>query len=174
MYTILERKNVPRIAEELPKVIFNVLADNDTDKSAFITDYPNAAPGTSIVVLSDEGVETKYVKQNDSDYVELVGSGSGGGGGGVEIFNSTYDSQTNILSVEETMSELIELFNSGKNILITIPEGIPSWVYPGTYLVLGISEYDGLYNLLTLASGNSGLNFNCENLSDYPQIWLGD
>ena len=113
MYTILERKNLPRIAEELPKVIFNVLADNDTDKSAFIADYPNAAPGTSIVVLSDEGVETKYIKQNDSDYVELVSSGGGGGGSSdisdeFFLLNITYDVEHESYNFEKTFAEIYD------------------------------------------------------------------
>lgn len=81
MYTIIDKKELPSTDgySKSGPVLFKVFADSADDVAVFDNNHPDASPGSVITVLSGEGEEKKYKKQNDGDYVELVESGGGGG-----------------------------------------------------------------------------------------------
>ena len=65
-YTIIESSD-----KRKDDAMFHVIADNQAGVANFATNYPKAAPGSTITVTASDGTKTIIQKRIAGDYVEI-------------------------------------------------------------------------------------------------------
>ena len=113
-----------------------------------------------------------------SDMLDEFSSGSGGGGGGSALLiTATYDSDTEMITLNKTFAEISTALAAGQLCLVHNLESVGS-IYVGYYIVANVltgGYGDGTVGILSNDSGNPRyVNFDADAPDVYPSKYLGD
>lgn len=113
-----------------------------------------------------------------SDMLDEFSSGSGGGGGGSALLiTATYDSDTEMITLNKTFAEISTAIVAGQMCFVHVQESVGT-IYAGYNAVtcLWIDQYGGgTVGMLNNENGTpTYINFDADAPDVYPSKYLGD